>query len=62
MNTLVEIQKERETKLKSARLEAGFYNVIGGQRAVAASQLSVINLFALRLAKLANSTVLRIYN
>src|SRR3984893_3029601 len=43
MNTLVEIQKERETKLKSARLEAGFYNVIGGQRAVAASQLSVIN-------------------
>ena len=43
MNTLIEMQKERETKLKSARLEAGFFNIIGGQRAVATSQLSVIN-------------------
>src|SRR5215469_5343229 len=38
-----EIQEERETKLKVARLEAGFYNIIGGQKAVSASQLSVIN-------------------
>src|SRR5215469_2980792 len=43
MNTLMQMQKERETKLKSARLEAGFYNIIGGQRVVAASQLPVIN-------------------
>ena len=39
----IEIEKQRETKLKAARLEAGFYNIIGGQRAVATSQLSVIN-------------------
>ena len=39
----IEIQKEIEAKLKSARLEAGFYNIIGGERAVADSQLSVIN-------------------
>jgi acyl-CoA reductase-like NAD-dependent aldehyde dehydrogenase len=39
----IEIEKQRETKLKAARLETGFYNIIGGQRAVAASQLSVIN-------------------
>jgi len=43
MNTLIQMQKERETKLKSARLEAGFYNIIDGQRAVAATQLLVIN-------------------
>jgi acyl-CoA reductase-like NAD-dependent aldehyde dehydrogenase len=43
MTSLNDKQKERETKLKSARLEAGFYNIIGGQRAVAATQLSVIN-------------------
>jgi acyl-CoA reductase-like NAD-dependent aldehyde dehydrogenase len=38
----IEIQKEIEAKLMSARLEAGFY-IIGGERAVADSQLSVIN-------------------
>ena len=30
MNTLIEMQKERETKLKSARLEAGFFNISSG--------------------------------
>jgi acyl-CoA reductase-like NAD-dependent aldehyde dehydrogenase len=39
----IEIQKEREAILKSARLEAGFYNIIGGQRTVTASHISVIN-------------------
>ena len=39
----IDIEKERETKLKSARVEAGFYNIIGGQRTVTASQISVIN-------------------
>jgi len=43
MNCLMEIEKERETKLKLARLEDGFYNIIGGQRFAAASKLSVIN-------------------
>jgi hypothetical protein len=32
MNSLIEIEKERETKLKSAKIEDGFYNIIGGQR------------------------------
>ena len=28
VNSLMEIEKERETKLKSARIENGFYNII----------------------------------
>jgi acyl-CoA reductase-like NAD-dependent aldehyde dehydrogenase len=43
MSSFTATQKERETKPKAARLEAGFYNIIGGQRVVAASQLSVVN-------------------
>jgi acyl-CoA reductase-like NAD-dependent aldehyde dehydrogenase len=43
MNTPTEIENERETKLKSARLEDGFYNIIGGRRFTATSKLSVIN-------------------
>ena len=43
MNSLMEIEKERETKLKSAKIEDGFYNIIGGQRSTAARKLSVIN-------------------
>ena len=43
MNCLKEIEKERETKLKSAKIEDGFYNIIGGRRSAAARKLSVIN-------------------
>jgi acyl-CoA reductase-like NAD-dependent aldehyde dehydrogenase len=43
MNSLMEIEKERETKLKSAKIEDGFHNIIGGQRSTATSKLSVIN-------------------
>jgi hypothetical protein len=43
MNCLIEIEKERETKLKSAKIEDGFYNIIGGQRSGAGRKLSVIN-------------------
>ena len=39
----MQIEKERETKLKSAKIEDGFYNIIGGQRLAAARKLSVIN-------------------
>src|ERR1700756_4134378 len=40
---LIEIEKQRETKLTTARLQAGFYNIIDGQRAVATAKLSGIN-------------------
>ena len=40
---LIGIEEARKAKLETARLEAGFYNIIGGQRAVSSSQLSVIN-------------------
>jgi Aldehyde dehydrogenase family len=43
MNCLMEIKKERETKLKSAKIEDGFYNIIGGQKSAAARKLSVVN-------------------
>ena len=43
MNCLMEIEKKRETKLKLAKIEDGFYNIIGGQRSAAARKLSVIN-------------------
>jgi hypothetical protein len=40
MNSLLEIENERETKLKSARLEDGFYNIIGGRRIAAVRELA----------------------
>ena len=43
MNSSMEIEKERETKLKSAKIEDGFYNIIGGQRLAAVPTLSVVN-------------------
>jgi Aldehyde dehydrogenase family len=43
MNCLMEIKKERETRLKSAKIEDGFYNIIGGQKSAAARKLSVVN-------------------
>jgi acyl-CoA reductase-like NAD-dependent aldehyde dehydrogenase len=43
MNSVMEIEKERETRLKSARIEDGFYSIIGGQRLAAARKLSVVN-------------------
>ena len=43
MNGFMEREKEREMKLKSAKIEDGFYNIIGGQRSAAARKLSVIN-------------------
>src|SRR5262245_47786510 len=43
MSSSKAIEKQRETKLKSAKIEDGFYNIIGGQRLAAASNLSVIN-------------------
>jgi acyl-CoA reductase-like NAD-dependent aldehyde dehydrogenase len=43
MNTLIEIEEEKETKLESARIGDGFYNIIGGQRLAAVPKLSVVN-------------------
>src|SRR5258707_13094295 len=43
MHTLMEIEQDKETKLESAKIEDGFYNIIGGQRFSAAQKLSVIN-------------------
>jgi acyl-CoA reductase-like NAD-dependent aldehyde dehydrogenase len=43
MNCFMEIEKERETILASAKLDDGFYNIIGGKRLSAARTLSVIN-------------------
>ena len=43
MHALMEIEQEKETKLESAKIEDGFYNIIGGQRISAARELSVIN-------------------
>jgi acyl-CoA reductase-like NAD-dependent aldehyde dehydrogenase len=43
MNTLVDIEGERETKLQSARIGDGFYNIIEGQRLAAVRKLSVVN-------------------
>ena len=39
----MEIKEEKETKLASAKLGYGFYNIIGGQRLAAVRKLSVIN-------------------
>ena len=39
MNTLM----EEETKLESANIGDGFYNIIGGQRLAAIRELSVVN-------------------
>ena len=38
----MEIEQDKETKLESAKIEDGFYNMIGGQRS-AGGKLSVIN-------------------
>jgi acyl-CoA reductase-like NAD-dependent aldehyde dehydrogenase len=43
MHTLMEIEQDKETKLESAKIEDGFYDIIGGQRFSAARKLSVIN-------------------
>src|SRR4029077_21211925 len=43
MHTLMELEQDTETKLESAKIEDGFYNIIGGQRFSAARKLSVIN-------------------
>jgi len=40
MHALMEIEQEKETKLESAKIEDGFYNIIGGQRISAARELS----------------------
>jgi acyl-CoA reductase-like NAD-dependent aldehyde dehydrogenase len=43
MHTLMELEQDKETKLESAQIEDGFYDIIGGQRFSAARKLSVIN-------------------
>jgi len=43
MNTLMEIEEEKETRLESAKIGDGFYNIIGGQRLAAVRKLSVVN-------------------
>ena len=43
MNTLMEIEEDKETKLESAKIEDGFYDIIGGQRCSADRKLAVIN-------------------
>ena len=43
MNTLMELEQDEETKLEPAKIEDGFYDIIGGQRFSAARKLSVIN-------------------
>ena len=43
MHTLMEIEQDKETKLESAKIEDGFYDIIGGQRFSATRKLSVIN-------------------
>jgi hypothetical protein len=41
--SLIEIEKQRETLLASAKLDGAFYNIIGGKRLAATRHLSVIN-------------------
>src|SRR5258707_14072481 len=43
MHTLMEIEQDKETKLESAKIEDGFYDIIGAQGFSAARKLSVIN-------------------
>jgi acyl-CoA reductase-like NAD-dependent aldehyde dehydrogenase len=43
MHTLMELEQDKETKLESAKIEDGFYDIIGGQKFSAARKLSVIN-------------------
>ena len=43
MNALMETEEEKETKLESAKIEDGFYDIIGGQRFSAERKLPVIN-------------------
>ena len=42
MNTLMEIEEEKEAKLESAKIGYGFYNIIDGQRSAAVRKLSVV--------------------
>ena len=42
MNTLMEIEEEKETKLESAKIGDGFYNIVDGQRSAAVRKLSVV--------------------
>ena len=41
--SLIEIEKQRETILASAKLDGAFYNIIGGKRLATTRHLSVIN-------------------
>src|SRR6478735_3644144 len=43
MHALMELEQDKETKLEPAKIEDGFYDIIGGQRFSAARKLSVIN-------------------
>jgi len=43
MHSLIETEQDKETKLESAKIEDGFYDIIGGQRFSAARKLSVVN-------------------
>jgi acyl-CoA reductase-like NAD-dependent aldehyde dehydrogenase len=43
MHTLMELEQDEKTKLESAKIEDGFYDIIGGQRFSVARKLSVIN-------------------
>src|SRR5262245_9193610 len=43
MNTSMEIEEDKETKLESAKIEDGFYDIIDGQRFSADRKLPVIN-------------------
>ena len=39
----MEIEEEKETKLESAKIGDGFYNIVGGQRLAALPTLPVVN-------------------
>src|SRR5258708_25930498 len=43
MHTLMELEQDKETKPESAKIEDGFYDIIGAQRFSAARKLTVIN-------------------
>ena len=38
MNTLMEIEEEKEAKLESAKIGYGFYSIIDGQRSTASAE------------------------
>jgi acyl-CoA reductase-like NAD-dependent aldehyde dehydrogenase len=39
----MEMEEEKETKLESAKIGDGFYNIVGGQRLAAVPKLLVVN-------------------